>query len=491
MRLTQGLLRLLATAVLAAGFPSAPARAQPAGAGAESVPSVWDLEPLGRHAAELPYLAFADFACGTDGGPPSIGLTGWWDYARCPKEAATGYHEVYFRYDDEREYASFANNLPGEKYGTLVFSHPAIVSALFSDDGFLMGLRVVTDPRTDDATRLRGVSLLTFLVGRIGNAGLICQTLPLAEREQPIGGHYTKERCDRDGGDVRVHIEANYYRRAGEAAFDPALPAARTTGQFWSETRFEEFFTGIIADREARAASWRDFRPAPSAAAARAMDCPGCDLSGVDLKRASLRGANLAGANLANANLHGADLSAANLHGANLAGANLNKVTATGADLGGANLTSIMAYRSRFDGAKADGANFIESLMGRVSFIGADLRGANFTTVEMPEAALGAANLDGATLVNAWLPAARATRARFGGANLRGAVLYGALLANADLHEADLRQSDLSQADLTAADLSRADLRDASLAGAKLAGTTFHQAQLAGAALPAGFRPKP
>ena len=72
---------------------------------------VWDLQ-LGSMVAALPD-AFTDYACGTNGGPPSMVLTGWQDYRRCRPDAE-GLREVYFRYDDELEYWAKANNFATE-----------------------------------------------------------------------------------------------------------------------------------------------------------------------------------------------------------------------------------------------------------------------------------------------------------------------------------------------------------------------------------------
>src|ERR1700681_1281454 len=52
---------------------------------------VWDLR-LGTGVDQLPD-AFADYACGTNGGPPSIPLTGWRDFLRCRGDAE-GLREV-------------------------------------------------------------------------------------------------------------------------------------------------------------------------------------------------------------------------------------------------------------------------------------------------------------------------------------------------------------------------------------------------------------
>ena len=114
---------------------------------------VWDLT-LGSPAEALPD-AFTDYACGTNGGPPSTPLKNFRDFRRCRPEPS-GLREVYFRYDDELEYWAKANDLPMEveKYsGTKAYGFPVVVSALFSDSSVLAGLRIVSDPRDTSRSR--------------------------------------------------------------------------------------------------------------------------------------------------------------------------------------------------------------------------------------------------------------------------------------------------------------------------------------------------
>src|SRR5262249_48276423 len=57
---------------------------------------IWDLK-LGTAAADLPD-EFTDYACGTNGGPPSLALSHWRDFRRCRPEPS-GLREAYFPYD--------------------------------------------------------------------------------------------------------------------------------------------------------------------------------------------------------------------------------------------------------------------------------------------------------------------------------------------------------------------------------------------------------
>lgn len=91
----------------------------------------------------MPRADFADYACGTNGGPPSTQIAGWADYSRCPAEP-DGLHEVQFRYDDQPEFEARAyhdDNKIRLFQGTTLYGEAVILSGLFDRDGFLTGIR--------------------------------------------------------------------------------------------------------------------------------------------------------------------------------------------------------------------------------------------------------------------------------------------------------------------------------------------------------------
>src|SRR5215831_15328457 len=149
---------------------------------------VWDIR-LGAKITDLPD-DYVDYACGTNGGPPSTPLTGWKDYRRCRPET-NGLREVYFRYDDELEYWAKANNLAAqmEQYvGTKTYGFPIIVSALISDDAVLRGIRIVTDPRDQSGDRDEANLLRTFLNPRSGREAWKSKNLAPKAGEPPVSG---------------------------------------------------------------------------------------------------------------------------------------------------------------------------------------------------------------------------------------------------------------------------------------------------------------
>lgn len=466
------------------------AAAEDGRSGGLETPTVWDLA-LGSHAAALPAALFAGFACGTNGGPPSRPLGGWRDYASCRPEPATGLHEVYFEYDDEIALEALARRLEVQAAiygGTSVYGIPVIASALFSDDGFLMGLRLVSDPRVDVRTREQGAGLAGFLKSRFGDHQWDCQDLPRAEGETEFRGAYVKQRCTMPDGDTVRVVETHLYRKPGQLVTDPVsrLP---TEGQFASVTRYEEILVELAGDRPALAAAALAAHPDEALAVARARDCQRCDLSGASLKRADLTGANLAGANLAGANLHGANLTRADLTGANLAGANLNGANLTSALAAGADLTKAMLYGAILDGADLRGASLREAMAGHARMTSARLDGASALEADLSNVRLSGASLIGAELSGTLLDDAVLVRADLTRAKIAYAFLWRANLSDAVAPGADFSHSELLSATLRGADLSGSDLTGAKLTGARLAGVRLDGARLADTEFPAGFSP--
>jgi len=453
--------------------------------------SVWDLT-IGHHARELPVDEFIDFACGTNGGPPAIALSGWSEYAKCRPDGPTGWHEVYFQYDDEAEYMALARHDQVRarlfQY-TSIYDRPVIAAALFDADGFMRGLRLVTDPRVDLMTREAGYTLGTFLQARF-DGDWACENLPRLDRELAYQGTYIKRRCtlvDEVEGVQRM-VETHLYRRPGQTIFDPNnMP---TEGYFESTTRYEEFMIGDIPNRVERLAEVATLPDAPvDPNVARAMDCPGCELAGLNFKRANLRGANLAGANLNGANFHGADLSGADLSGADVSASNLNRAILTLTNLSGASLEGSMLHAARLDGANLAGARLSRVLasnarMIRVNLTDAFLDDADLTAIRLTSASAERADFSTSRLWQAQLSQTDFTGGRFVESDLANAVMAGIKAGGADLTGANLSHVDLRGAMLEGADLSGATMTGAIVAGASVAGANFD-----GTTLPAGFTP--
>jgi hypothetical protein len=211
-------------------------------AGADERPTrheIWDIR-LGDKIDALPD-DYTDFACGTNGGPPALPLSGWKDFRRCRAEPG-GLREVYFRYDDEIEYWAKANNLAPqmEQYiGTKTYGFPITVSALIDDTATVRGIRIVTDPRDPSGDRDEAYLLRNFLNSRFGRDGWQCQDLAADEGETPVAGVFVKQRCEKAIDDAtRALLVTRHLRKPGQSQYDPHS-GKETTNQFESNVRFE------------------------------------------------------------------------------------------------------------------------------------------------------------------------------------------------------------------------------------------------------------
>ena len=213
--MTPSLLLAVLTGTLASFLASLPA------AIAQERPSrieVWDLK-LGSAIEALPD-GFAEYACGSNGGPPGAPLGSWRDFRRC-RPQPDGRYEVYFRYDDELEYWAKANNFTTEveQYsGTKVYGFPVVLSALFDAGGALVGLRIVSDPRDPSRRRDEAYALRNFITARFGRDGWDCTDHPPAEGETPVMRTFIKQDCRKaiDGVGVAT-LQTRYLRKKGQS----------------------------------------------------------------------------------------------------------------------------------------------------------------------------------------------------------------------------------------------------------------------------------
>jgi hypothetical protein len=197
---------------------------------------------LGLNAQSMQLDGLGDFACGSNGGAPRQRLDDWSDFGKCRPED-NGLHEVYARFDDEREYIGRAIDDPmyaRGNAGTRLAGHPVIVSALFDRDGVLRGLRFVTDPRAASHERRMAHLLRLSVFNRYDPEGWSCTDLPPVAGESPVGGIFVKLRCEKLAPDRHLMVEARFFRKPGQTDVDPKTGDYRA-GQFESSTRFEIF----------------------------------------------------------------------------------------------------------------------------------------------------------------------------------------------------------------------------------------------------------
>jgi hypothetical protein len=203
--------------------------------------NVWDIH-IGEAASAIPD-GFINYACGTDGGPPSLPLVNFTGFKKC-KPDSNGLHEVYFEYDDELEYWARALDLKEEirmYAGTTAYEYPVVASVLFDDAGLVRGLRLVTDPRQHGVRdRSEFWTLANFIRQRFGDDGWQCKDLPPQEGEHPVGSFFVKNHCEKTANGLHLVLEQRYFRKQGQRSIDPNT-GQPTREDYDSMTRFEMY----------------------------------------------------------------------------------------------------------------------------------------------------------------------------------------------------------------------------------------------------------
>ena len=214
-------------------------------ASAQSRTRIWDVK-FGQPVTALPLEEFVDPACGTNGGPPSLPLKGFEDYARCPVEEETGLHEIWFIYDDEWEYVARAQREEAviKRYSANVFfTQPIITSLLIDEAGLVQGYRVVTDPRAPADVRIEAYIVSAALKTLLGGTTWVCVDLPRGEREEPIALTFVKESCKAisvDGARMSK-LETRHLHKAGQDLRVNPRNLDEAVGDFESSARLEMY----------------------------------------------------------------------------------------------------------------------------------------------------------------------------------------------------------------------------------------------------------
>lgn len=207
--------------------------------------NIWDIH-IGDAAPDIPN-EFAAYACGTNGGPPSIPLASFAEFKKCKPEA-TGLREVYFEYDDELEYWARALDLKAEirmYSGTTVYEFPIVASVLFDDAGRARAERMVTDPRQHTSrARIEFWTLANFLRQRFGEDGWTCKDLQPDEGESPAGSLFIKNRCEKTANGLHLILEQRYLQKKGQHFLATSTGETQTEA-YESGTRFEIYDAAV------------------------------------------------------------------------------------------------------------------------------------------------------------------------------------------------------------------------------------------------------
>lgn len=138
---------------------------------------------VGMALSNLPTHGYAEFRCLADG----TTIAGWADYQKCSQDPQ-GLREVGFRYDDEGG------------HDTKIAGQPVLLSLLFEQNGTVEAIRVRTDPSARLFLRKRGYIFGQQVMARYGDDGWNCTDMKPKADEEPIGGIFLSEHCEKAFG---------------------------------------------------------------------------------------------------------------------------------------------------------------------------------------------------------------------------------------------------------------------------------------------------
>ena len=152
---------------------------------------------IGMPVSALPQSGYGAFACATD---PSRKIEDWGDYKACPAEPG-GLRAVSFRYDFGDDGAR-----------TIVGGQPVTLALLIDDSAEVAGLRIETDPHARLYLHKKAYLFALQVRARFGDEGWTCRKAGPTATEQPIGGVFIHEHCEKATETRRFLLDRQLFR---------------------------------------------------------------------------------------------------------------------------------------------------------------------------------------------------------------------------------------------------------------------------------------
>ena len=152
---------------------------------------------VGMPFSALPPQGYTGFACAAR--PGGAALDGWAGYRDCPADDA-GRREISFRYDD------------GGENETKVSGQPVRLSLLLGQDGTVEAIRMQTDPAVRLFQHKKGYRFGEQVMARYGAAGWVCRDAKPAGNEEPVGGVFLREHCEKTVDVRHLVVDRELYR---------------------------------------------------------------------------------------------------------------------------------------------------------------------------------------------------------------------------------------------------------------------------------------
>ncbi|PPQ36165.1 hypothetical protein [Rhodopila globiformis] len=158
---------------------------------------------IGMPVSALPQSGYGGFTCAAE---PAKTLSGWGDYKACPA-GTDGMHAVSFRYDGN----------PSTEGKTIVAGQPVTLTLLIDDQAEVGGLRIDTDPHARLYLHKKAHLFAIQVRERFGADGWTCRKFEPTATEQPVGGVFFHDHCEKATETRRYLLDRELFR-------DPAKP---------------------------------------------------------------------------------------------------------------------------------------------------------------------------------------------------------------------------------------------------------------------------
>jgi hypothetical protein len=142
---------------------------------------------VGMPVSALPGNGYGGFACASE---PSKKLSGWNEFHTCPTDP-DGTHAVSFRYGND---GAPEENDSGR---TQVGGQTVNLALLISQDAQVTGIRIDTDPHARLYMHKKAHLFALQVRARFGEDGWFCHKARPTTTEQPVGGVFIHEHCEK------------------------------------------------------------------------------------------------------------------------------------------------------------------------------------------------------------------------------------------------------------------------------------------------------
>jgi hypothetical protein len=161
---------------------------------------------VGMPISALPESGYAAFACASD---PAKKLSGWGGHQTCPAHA-DGTRAISFRYGN--------GGSPEDDDGgkTQVGGQPVNLALLIAKDGpgdgLVAGIRIDTDPHARLYMHKKAYLFALQVRARFGEDGWTCQKAAPTPTEQPVGGVFVHEHCEKATASRHFILDRQLFR---------------------------------------------------------------------------------------------------------------------------------------------------------------------------------------------------------------------------------------------------------------------------------------